>query len=156
VLAIRQLPAVAFLCGLSVAGCGGHDSRVSGVVTLDGQPLTTGTVTFHSLSAGVSAYGSIGAGGRFRLQTGQIAGLPPGEYVATVVATGEPPPVAPNESPRPGALLTPPVYGNQQTSPLKFTVKPGANHFKLELRGPSRASRGRSGFLAARVPLFGR
>ena len=38
---------------LAVAGCGSpYDSSVSGTVTLDGQPLTIGTVTFFPDQSG--------------------------------------------------------------------------------------------------------
>lgn len=120
---------------LLAAGCGSSASTVTGVVTLDGQPLTTGTVTFTPLAGGgPPAYGTIGPGGRYSLSVGSEVGLPPGEYGAGVVATeevknwdiskgAEPPP----------KLVTPAKYRDGKTSGLTFTVQPGANSIDLRL-----------------------
>ena len=117
------------------AGCGGPNAaKVSGLVTLDERPLTSGTVTFHPQSgAGAIATGSIDAQGRYTLSTGTDAGLTPGNYVATVVATEEVKPAKANDEPifRP---ITPARYGDTAQSKLTFEVKAGANEIPLELK----------------------
>ncbi len=63
------------VCGM-LTGCGtSSESTVSGKVTLDGQPLSTGTVTFHPVAGGPAAYGQIQADSSYRLKTGSAAGL---------------------------------------------------------------------------------
>jgi hypothetical protein len=134
----RQKPALSFcavslllgMCFLALAGCGAYESSVSGKVTLDGEPLKSGTVVFYPASGGgAAAYGSVQADGSYTLDTGASGGLAAGEYMVTVVAT---------TGPQPGFLfgkmLTPERYGNVKTTDLKFTVKSGGNKIDLPLR----------------------
>ncbi|HTN75245.1 MAG TPA: hypothetical protein VL096_08360 [Pirellulaceae bacterium] len=130
-IARRQLLLLIVLF-LALSGCSqAYDSQVSGEVALDGKPLTLGTITFHPLGDGPLAYGQIDAAGKFALSTGANAGLKPGDYVVTIVATGPPP-----SDMIPGALLTPAKYGSKDKSDLKATVVAGKNHFKLEMKSP--------------------
>ena len=127
---------VALMCWAFVAGCGGpYDAGVSGVVTLDGQNLTRGTVSFNPVAGGPAAYARIDEGGNYSLRTGRDEGLPSGEYQATVIAT-EPPPVqatAQGGPPPSGKPITPMWYRSKDTSGLSFTVVPGSNEINLEL-----------------------
>jgi hypothetical protein len=120
--------------GAFIAGCGGPNAaKVSGQVTLDDQPLTSGTVTFHPQSGnGAVAYGQIDAQGRYELSTGSDAGLAPGPYVATVLATEEIPATRANEEST-FKPTTPARYNNIETSGLKFEVKAGRNDLPLAL-----------------------
>lgn len=119
-----------------VVGCGGpYDASVSGVVTLDGQNLTRGTVSYSPVAGGPAAYARIDADGEYSLRTGRDEGLPSGEYQVTVIAT-EPPPVqatAQGGPPPSGEPITPLWYRSKDTSGLKFTVAPGSNDINLEL-----------------------
>jgi len=130
--------AVAMSALIFLGGCSG-ESSVTGKATLDGTPLTTGTVTFHPTGSGPLGIGSIGADGRFMIAVGTSKTLPPGEYIVTVVSTeiidSEPkdakgmplPPKAPKR-------LTPDRYANKDTSDLKKTVVSGSNVIDLELK----------------------
>ncbi|MBN2293043.1 MAG: hypothetical protein JXM70_11495 [Pirellulales bacterium] len=121
----------------TIAGCGGLESSVSGVVTLDGKPLElgegTGTVSFHPQGGGPVAQARIGPGGHFELKTGNTKGLPAGEYIVTVVATGPSPKTPPGGVPMPGPLLTPTRYGTKNISDLRFTIKAGKNEVNIPL-----------------------
>jgi len=121
--------------GILSAGCGGpHSAKVTGQVTLDDQPLTKGDVSFHPADGkGAVAIGAINAEGKYSLSTGTDAGLAPGSYVATVVATEEIKPTRPNEESifKP---ITPNKYGTTANSDLKFDVKAGANDIPLKLK----------------------
>jgi hypothetical protein len=83
---------------LAVAGCGGDGKvSVSGVVTLDGQPVEGAVVTFIPVekNQGQFAHGTTDKDGAFQLSTTKPNdGAFPGEYKVTVVyAEGaEPPP----------------------------------------------------------------
>lgn len=127
----------AMLALIFLAGCSG-ESTVSGKVTFDGAPLTSGIVTFHPVGSGPVGIGSIGEDGRFVVAVGTSKTLPPGEYIVTVVAT-EPlgkdkldakgAPMAPKAPKR----VTPERYSNKESSDLRKTVASGANVIDLEL-----------------------
>jgi hypothetical protein len=132
---------------VAFSGCGGaYDSSVTGMVTLDGQKVPRGTVSFQSKGGGPAAYALIEEDGSYSVQTGREAGLPAGEYYVTVTAneapattqtsTGGPPP--------PGKLITPLRYRSRETSGLSFTVEPGSNEINLELTStPAAGAKGK-------------
>ncbi len=127
---MSRLVAFVVLLPLALLGCRGNlPSTVSGQVTLDGEPLSSGDVQFHRTGGGAPATGSISANGQYTLSTGTRSGLEEGDYTATVVAVGEPPA---DDVPPP--VLTPPRYGRVDTSDLKVTVGPGANTIDLPLK----------------------
>jgi hypothetical protein len=134
-------------CGWAVllaaaAGCSGPNAAsVSGTVTLEGQPLTTGNVSFYpDGGGGAPAYGQIDSSGRYSLSTGSDAGLAPGKYVAVVVATKEPPqPYDATGAEIPPIPITPAKYGNTQTSDLRVDVKAGKNSIPLALQSSGKS-----------------
>lgn len=132
----------ATLLTAAAAGCSGPNAAsVTGTVTLDGQPLTTGNVSFYpDGGSGAPAYGQIDANGRYSLSTGTDAGLAPGKYIAVVVATKDPPqPYDATGSEVPPIPITPARYGNVQTSDLRFDVKAGNNDISLALQSPGKS-----------------
>ena len=143
---IRAAAAAAALC-LFVPGCGGGGS-VTGTVTLDGVPLTSGAVTFHPTGTGAAAMGSIGPDGKYQLSVGTDKSVPPGEYVVTVESSEQPPPpeqskAANKKPPPPPKRLTPDKYANKATSDLKVTVKSGTNVIPLELKSDPQPKKGK-------------
>jgi hypothetical protein len=124
-----------------VAGCG-SGGRVSGTVTLDGQVLKAGTVTFHPTGSGPTGIGTIGPDGRYEVAVGTDKSLPPGEYVVTVeateaaIASANQPVGAPPRPPAPPKRFTPAKYADRGTSDLRFTVKAGDNKIDLPLKSP--------------------
>ncbi|MEQ8211587.1 MAG: hypothetical protein RH917_17305 [Lacipirellulaceae bacterium] len=132
----KTLQRITWLFILAVAGCGGtYDSTVTGVVTLDGEPLSRGRVTFYPTSPGPPCIGSINEQGRYEVSTGLEVGLPSGEYAITVVAN-EPPEKSQGERggpPPAGKLITPAWYKSKQFSGLKENIEPGANEVELAL-----------------------
>jgi hypothetical protein len=89
---------IAAVVALAAAGCGGDGKvSVSGVVTLNSEPVEGAVVTFIPVekNRGQVAHGTTGRDGTFRLTTSKPNdGAFPGEYKVTVVyAEGaEPPP----------------------------------------------------------------
>ncbi len=120
---------------MSAAGCAkGPDATVSGVVTYDDKPLSTGAVTFQPVTPGPLAIGEIQSNGAYTLRIGDQMGLNAGDYQATVVATGPMPEATPaNPMPLP-KLLIPARYGDATTSGLKYTVERGENRIDIELK----------------------
>jgi len=99
------------------------------------KPLTLGTITFHpEQGRGPVAYARIQVDGSYTLTTGEQAGIVPGKYRVTVVASET---VAPSAgsiaSPTP-RLITPRRYGDLKTTDLTADVKPGSNTFNFDLR----------------------
>jgi hypothetical protein len=135
-LARQTLPSIfLLLCALVVsAGCSRQTfGTVEGVATLDGKKLDGGSVTFNPVAAGPLSYGNIATDGSFHLQTATIQGVPPGEYVATVSWRRGPPALGMSEREIDALEKVPIRYCKQNTSDLRFDVKPGHNSFELKM-----------------------
>lgn len=132
--------AVAAILG-SLSGCGNGLARVSGKVTLDGQPLRGGdgvraTVVFQRADGtGVPAVGNVDGAGSYRLSSGSQEGVSPGDYVITCTASQKIPAKEPNGTPV-GRRITDPKFADAATSGMRFTVEPGDNVFDIELVSP--------------------
>ncbi|BBO35826.1 carboxypeptidase-like regulatory domain-containing protein [Lacipirellula parvula] len=127
----------ALMLSALLVGCGGtsNQATVEGIVTLEGAPVPSGSISFVPTSGGTQSYAMSDAAGNYEVYTGREAGLKPGEYSVTIVARERP---AVNQTelggPAPaGAAITPAWYASPETSGLKFTVAPGANEINLEL-----------------------
>jgi hypothetical protein len=134
----------------SVIGCGAKSSKldasVQGTVTIDGELAPRGNITFNSLKKGPVAVGHIFSDGSYSVRTGQGdlsdqdgGNLSSGEYVVTVVVTGDPIPNAAEKGspPAAGFRLSAAKYADAATSDLKLTIKPGLNVIDLKLDGAS-------------------
>jgi hypothetical protein len=128
------------LTALAAYGCSGNDvgpcEPVSGIVTLEGQPLrgVVGSVDFvpdrtQGNNSTFIAHGTLDGQGRYKLSTRGKAGAPPGWYKVVVSAT---PPGADRDSAR---LAVHPRYAAESTTPLTREVvadaPPGAYDLKL-------------------------
>jgi UDP-2,3-diacylglucosamine pyrophosphatase LpxH len=105
-----------------------------GVLAVDGKPFAGATVALHLFNPDTEKYNPIADGrtdaaGRFQLTTyAKFDGCPAGEYAVTVVkAAKQPADGEPVES------LLPKKYAAAATSPLKVTVKEGANEINLDI-----------------------
>lgn len=119
---------------ISIGGCGGGDGldrqAVTGTVTLDGQPLETGLITFDPASATSetsTATEIVNGSYSFSTQTGPV----PGEYRVVINSSGgevfEPPAgEAPGDSFLPVPEEKVPQKYNTQTT-LTATVVSGSN-----------------------------
>jgi hypothetical protein len=130
------------LClALAIASLGCENrlgASVSGSVTLDGKPLTTGNVAFVDAGGGAVALGPIDSQGKYTVSTGTELGLAPGKYTVTVVATEEPVvPADPNIAPAAPKLISPAKYSDASTSDLQVDVRAGANDIPLVLKSQS-------------------
>ena len=141
------LASAAILCGLIavVVGCGGHGletERVTGTVTLDGAPLTQGTVSFTP-EKGRGATGQIASDGSFTLtpyKKGDGAVLGPHKVaVIAIDRSGAKTDPGGKESVDLNIKwLIPQRYGNPGTSGLTFEVKPDTKNvanFELTSNG---------------------
>jgi hypothetical protein len=116
------------LCPVLV-GCGSADwGSAGGTVTLDGEPLQAGDITFQSVGKGPTATGKV-IDGSFTVSTGQKAGVEVGKYAVTVSNTV----VAKAGNTERAKLLTPPRYAAKATSGLQADVKAGANQFEFKM-----------------------
>ncbi|HEY1188342.1 MAG TPA: metallophosphoesterase [Gemmata sp.] len=109
---------------------------VSGKLKLDGKPLPGATVAFHSFNKTTEKYayvcdGLTDASGRFVVTTyAKFDGAPAGEFVVTVSKSAK---GGFNDEETGGKTVLPEKYATPATSPLKVTIKDGANDVELEL-----------------------
>ena len=131
------------LCGLlwlSSSGCGGPASApVTGHVTLNGKPFTSGTVTFvpdkaKGNTSGEEPLGEINAQGEFTVQSRGKPGAALGWYKVTVNSTG--PTTLDNTNPSTTSIINT-TYTNPKTTPLEKEVveKPAPGAYDLQI-GP--------------------
>lgn len=128
---LRYFGALAML--LLLCGCGKPEvGTVAGSVTLDGQPLSNGTIVFEDATRGVSVNAALAVDGTFTARTYDKQGLPPGSYQVAIrpgsVGSGEAPLVGevdPNSTP--SASTIPERYRSVKTSELTADVKLGDN-----------------------------
>lgn len=140
-VAKRSVGAVAALGLFLAIGCGGNVAKVTGTVSVDGQPLLGSdtvrvTVMFFPESSGALAAAKIDERGTYVLSTGSQEGLVPGNYSVTISAK-EITATATSGSPSARDLVAP-DYGNPKTSGLKAEVKPGSNTFDFDLKSDSK------------------
>ena len=130
----RVLAIFGLLAGLGVltGGCGGANTgRVSGEVTYNGQPVTTGMISFEPTQGQAQTHSAPVRDGRY--ETAAEPGLPPGSYLVRLSAPDleKTPPVPANVGPNdyvpPAVPLLPPTWNVQ--SKLTVDVKPGKNVF---------------------------
>jgi hypothetical protein len=138
---LRRRPVVITfsLCAglLVLSGCGNGLAKVSGQVTLDGQPLHAGkgdvrvTVQFQPADGmGANAVGLADENGNYKIATGSQTGIRPGDYLVTcsVSTLGR------------GGPVADPKYANAKTSGLRVTIQPGKNEFNIPLQSPPKSA----------------
>ena len=86
----RVLVGLAMVASVLIAtGCDNRPSRVpvSGQVTIDGEPLEFGSITFYATGGGRPGGASLAEGGSYSVTMHDPNdGLPPGKYTVTVAA----------------------------------------------------------------------
>ena len=136
--------APAALCAIGIlfaAGCGAATGKVSGTVTIKGAKIKRGLITFMPEAGAKDVYNAAIIDSKY--ETGEIpAGsakimITPGQDKPAPVAqqTEGVDTVAPPKAsgPSTAALEVPEKYQNADTTPLKFTIKGGANQFDADL-----------------------
>ncbi len=129
---------------LAASGCEPTEetATLTGKVTLDGKPLTQGSVLFAP-SGGEkrnAAAGDIKSDGSYTVQIGQTEKLIVGEYVVEVVSREPSSPHPDGGPPIPGAFITPLKYGKAETSGLRYNVRRGENIIDIVLVSAAQAS----------------
>ena len=128
------VPCLVMLAAMSIAGCSpAKESSVSGRVTLDGSPVSQGTVAFEPQAGGMLARGALDADGNYELMTNQVEGVAPGKYRVKVLAQERSPDPPDGGLPPPGKLLVPEKFTQVATSGLTFEVALGRNRIDIEL-----------------------
>jgi len=123
---IARMPVLLGLlaCGCWCAGCGTGappTGSVSGKVTLNGQPLTTGVVTFVNEETGAGASDELDPSGSYRIES-----IRTGEYNVAVHQAPLPPEQVGSRAELP-KLNIPDKYLTPETSGLTATVNKGTN-----------------------------
>lgn len=87
---IRLITLAVALSLFVAVGCeseGSGTTPAGGSVFVDGKPVTAGTVVFYPAAAGRSGSGMIQEDGTFTISYKKMGdGLPPGDYIVTIVA----------------------------------------------------------------------
>ena len=103
-------------------------SRVSGIVTLDGQPVAGARITFLPAKGGRPASGVTDGTGEYRLTTFEKDdGAAPGRYAVTVV-------LKKTTGPARETWIVPKRYADPKTTGLQIEVAPGINRIDFDLR----------------------
>jgi hypothetical protein len=120
---------------LILPGCGKREVvPLTGKVTLDGQPLPTAMVVFHSEADGSAGYASTQSDGSYVAKTGSQEGLKPGKYRITVVANKQEA-VDYQAGPKLPTPITPLRYADPATSGFSYTLTDSGGTYDLELKG---------------------
>jgi hypothetical protein len=137
----RSISSLVLLAVLSLTGCQKGGSlpnlvAVKGTVTLDGQPLSFGTVSFAPIdSEGQPATGKIVDGQFTMLTSVDSPGVVPGNYkvrIESVEPLGEMSPNPADVTAKPASLI-PEKYNSIETSELEVEVTPGMAEVSFEL-----------------------
>lgn len=137
---------LALLMGIGIlgllSGCGDANplgrKAISGKVTLDGQPLERGSVTFVPLAEGGVGSGAVITDGTLSIPAAK--GLPPGEYLVRIHAAGEtsaPPPTGPPGAAPPPAIELVPANWNTQSEQTVTVTGDGENQFTFPIETTS-------------------
>jgi hypothetical protein len=140
-LAYGLLAVVASLATAALSGCGPSKASITGTVTISGQPLPSGTITFTSDAGTKPVKGSAITDGKYT-----ITDFPAGPAKVSVVTTPPPsgagvPPPGVAAMPLPAGAGTPPgkyvpiplKYSNPDKSGLTYEVKGGEQTKDFEL-----------------------
>jgi hypothetical protein len=133
---LRALFVFSFLfLPLLFVGCGPSQVPVAGVVTVDGQPLTTGSVTFHSLdkkseTGPVIGHSPIDSAGKYNVVSDGGSGLQAGSYKVVVNAGKPSNPKDPYSLP---VLLVNKKFTDLATTPLTVQVDSSASPDRFNL-----------------------
>ena len=122
----------------ALAGCSGSERLpVAGRVTLDGEPLPSGSITFASESGDVTVRVNLEADGSYTAGTHEGRGLPPGRYLVSISPTM----VGSGETPLVGDAVentqAPPIpvrYHRAETSGLTADVSGEGGPFDYDLQ----------------------
>ena len=121
---------IVFVSLLCVVGCGdGRPTRVpvSGQVTIDGKPLTEGTIQFYPVAGGRQSGTSIGEDGRFVLTTfEQGDGIPVGDYSVAIMANK----IISNTQVK---WLVPKRYADKKTANISATIDSETDQMNIKL-----------------------
>ena len=121
------MTALSLLCGCNHAVPLG---TASGIVTLHGKPMTTGTITFTRTDGAATYISDIDASGSFRFEVAAGKGLPVGDYKVSISPYRPTKPsleyVDPDMTER-AYPNVPPRYQDPEKSGFTAKVEPGAH-----------------------------
>jgi hypothetical protein len=120
------------LAALLLGGCEPSGPKlvpVSGKVTIDGKPLTIGSIQFVPENAR-PAYGEIGSDGSFKLKTDEAEGVVLGQHKVVVTAQETAGTEATGESVR---YIAPQRYGSPLTTDVTVNIEGPRDDLLIEL-----------------------
>jgi hypothetical protein len=139
----------------ALVGCGPGNplgrKALSGVVTLDGAPLDSGTIEFHPLEGGIQSGGLIHA---WHYSIAADKGATPGKYRVQIADTYESPPLPPGHMPGddpPSAFKSrvPPEWNNKSKQEIEVKKE---GPFKFNFDFATKKKRDRSPPVSCLLP----
>ena len=117
-------------CLLTLVGCSGTESEAataSGMITLDGQPLDAGVITFVPVEGTQSGIARIAPTGKWTAKVSKSKmGLPPGRYKVTIESTTTS--VGAENSIGDNVVSNvPEKYTSLEATPIELDIQAGAN-----------------------------
>jgi hypothetical protein len=127
-----RFPMLAVMACLLLPGCGDgvRKGQVAGTLTLQGKPVTQGSVVFFREAGVPAGVADLNSAGEFQLREP----LPVGTYLVAFHFDDGEVAGAPESSQAVPKPQVPAKYWSETTSGLTVTVAPGDNRFPLEMQ----------------------
>jgi hypothetical protein len=136
---VRLAALLVAAASVGILGCTKRTATITGKVTYNNKPVTSGEVVFQAQDGSVSAHAPIRPDGSFTVTNAPVGPVqvavdnpPPAKVQATSKSKNDP---EVREAWQQAAhyVVTPPKYGDPKQSGLHFDAKPGSNECNITL-----------------------
>jgi hypothetical protein len=137
--AFRLAALLVAAASVGVLGCGKKTATITGTVTYNNKPVTSGEVIFLSQDGHASAHAPIHADGSFTVTNAPVGPVqvavdnPPPTKVQVTSKNGNDPEVREARQQAAHYVATPLKYRDPKQSGLHFDARPGSNEYDITL-----------------------
>jgi hypothetical protein len=138
--AVRLCALLVAAASVGVLGCGTKTATITGKVTYNNKPVTSGEVIFLAQDGHASAHAPIRPDGSFTVTSAPVGPVqvavdnPPPTKVQATSTNRNDPEVREAWQQAAHYVATPPKYADPKQSGLRFDAKPGSNEFNVPLQ----------------------
>jgi hypothetical protein len=138
--AIRLAALLVAAASVGVLGCGKKTATITGKVTYNNKPVTSGEVVFLAQDGHARAHGPIRPDGSFTVTNAPAGPVqvtvdnPPPATVHVTSKNSNDPEVRDARQQAAHYVATPPKYGDPKQSGLRFDARPGSNEYNIALQ----------------------